>query len=146
MPTLNNTVIGSPNAGTIPPSSLGAGPRNYDSHYWFTARSVWVGCDNGATNLSQICDFVATAYQWNNATQQEMVVATQHFRIPPCPNFNKCQLTKITFNYLFYKLTTLSFYANVEGKVSQFWVDSLDMNWYDNTCDAGLARISSRKM
>jgi hypothetical protein len=89
---------------------------------------------------------VATAYQWNNDTQSEIVVATQHFSIPPCPNFQGCQLTEITFNYLFYKLTTLSFYANVQGLISIFWLDSLSMNWYNNTCEAGLARISSRKM
>ncbi|OAP58937.1 hypothetical protein AYL99_06234 [Fonsecaea erecta] len=145
IPSLNNTVDGSPDAGSIPPSSFGAGPRNYDNNYWFSASSAYVGCDNGSRNLSQICDFVATAYQWDNITQTEVVVATQHFRIPPCPDFTKCQLTEIDFNYLFYKMSTLSFYANVQGQVSQFWIDSIDMNWYNNTCAAGLARLQSRK-
>lgn len=146
VPYLNNTLNGSADAGSIPDSSFGAGPRNYDNRYWFTAYSAWVGCDNGATNLSQTCDFVATAYQWDNLTQTELVVATQHFQIPPCPGFVDCQLTKITFSYLFYKLSTLSFYANVQGNISQFWLDSLNMNWYNNTCEAGLARIQSRKL
>ncbi|OAL38794.1 hypothetical protein AYO20_02000 [Fonsecaea nubica] len=146
VPYLNNTVSGSTGAGSIPPSSFGAGPRNYDNNYWFSASSAYVGCDNGSRNLSQICDFVATAYQWDNVTQAEVVVATQHFRIPPCPDFNKCQLTQIVFNYLFYKMSTLSFYANVQGQVSQFWIDSINMNWYNNTCAAGLARMQSRKI
>ncbi|KIW28562.1 uncharacterized protein PV07_08216 [Cladophialophora immunda] len=146
VPSLNNTVGGSTDAGAIPPSSFGAGPRNYNNNYWFSASSAYVGCDNGSRNLSQICDFVATAYQWDNVTQTEVVVATQHFRIPPCPDFNKCQLTQIAFNYLFYKMSTLSFYANVQGQVSQFWIDSIDMNWYNNTCAAGLARMQSRKI
>ncbi|KIX06907.1 uncharacterized protein Z518_04883 [Rhinocladiella mackenziei CBS 650.93] len=146
IPSQANNITGSPYTGLIPPSSLGAGPRNYDNRYWFTASSAYVGCDNGATNWSTVCDFVATAYRWDNPTGSEVVVATQHFRIPPCPNFKNCQLTKIIFNHLFYKLSTLSFYANVQGQVGIFWVDSLDMNWYNNTCAAGLARISSRKI
>ncbi|KAK5257876.1 hypothetical protein LTR40_009021 [Exophiala xenobiotica] len=146
IPPLANNDTGSPDAGLIPPSSFGSGPRASDSTYWFSASSAWVACDNGATDWSQTCDFVATAYQWNNATQSEVVVATQHFSIPPCPNFVDCHLTEINFNYLFYKMTTLSFYANVQGKISIFWLDSLALNWYDNTCQAGLERISSRKI
>ncbi|EXJ59637.1 hypothetical protein A1O7_03783 [Cladophialophora yegresii CBS 114405] len=140
-PTLNNTVLGSPNAGSIPPGSIGAWSRN-SKHYWFSADSAYVGCDNGSRNLSEVCDFVATSYRWNNATQSEVVVATQHFHIPPCPDLVNCQLTMIEFNDLFYKMSTLQFYANVQGQLSKFWVDSINMNWYDNSCEAGLARIS----
>ncbi|OCT47397.1 hypothetical protein CLCR_03444 [Cladophialophora carrionii] len=139
-PSLNNTVMGSPNAGSIPPGSIGAWARN-SKHYWFSADSAFVGCDNGSRNLSQVCDFVATAYHWDNNTQSEVVVATQHFHIPPCPDLVNCQLTMVNFNYLFYKLSTLQFYANVQGQLSKFWVDSINMNWYDNSCEAGLARI-----
>lgn len=139
-PSINNTVLGSPNAGSIPPGSIGALSRN-SSHYWFSADSAFVGCDNAATNLSQICDFVATAYQWNVATQSEVVVATQHFHVAPCPDNINCQLTKINFNYLFYKMSTLQFYANVQGQVTKFWMDTISMNWYDDSCEAGLARI-----
>ncbi|EXJ85793.1 hypothetical protein A1O1_06161 [Capronia coronata CBS 617.96] len=146
IPSLANNDTGSPDAGLIPPSSFGCGPRNYDNRYWFTARSAYVGCDNGGQNSSSACDFVATSYQWDNTSASEVLVATQHFKIPPCPDFKNCQLTKITFNYLFYKMTTLSFYANVHGRVSIFWLDSLDLNWYNNTCAAGLTRISSRKI
>ncbi|KAK6387689.1 hypothetical protein LTS17_000958 [Exophiala oligosperma] len=141
IPSLANQDTGSPNAGLIPPSSFGAGPRVSDSTYWFNAATAWVGCDTA----NATCDFVATAYQWDITTQNEVVVATQHFNIPPCPGFVNCQLTEIRFNYLFYKMTTLSFYANVEGKISIFWLDSLALDWYDNSCEAGLKRISSRK-
>ncbi|KIW11181.1 hypothetical protein PV08_10481 [Exophiala spinifera] len=141
IPSLANKDIGSPSAGLIPPSSFGAGPRAADSAYWFSAATAWVACDTA--NVT--CDFVATAYQWDIATQSEVVVATQHFNVPPCHGFVDCRLTEIRFNYLFYKMTTLSFYANVEGKISIFWLDSLSLDWYDNSCEAGLKRISSRK-
>ncbi|KAJ9604081.1 hypothetical protein H2200_011604 [Cladophialophora chaetospira] len=142
-PSVNNTILGSPNAGSIPPGSIGAWDRN-SSFYWFNATSAYVGCDNSATNLSQFCDFVATAYQWNEATQSEVVAATEHFHIAPCPDFVDCQLTKINFNKLFHRMSTLQFYANVQGNISKFWMDTIDMDWYDNSCAAGLARISGQ--
>ena len=138
-PTLNNTVDGPSNAGGIPPGSIAGWHRN-SSYDWFSINSAWVGCDN--SNPAVICDFVATAYQFDNDTQSENVVATQHFHIPACPDFVKCQLIQINFNYLFYRLSTVQFYANVAGHINKFWMDSIDMNWYNNSCAAGLGRIS----
>jgi hypothetical protein len=140
-PDVNGTQSQSPM--NIPPSSFGDGSRRADNNYWFSATTAWVGCDNGSNNLSDTCDFVATSYQWDEYTQTEVVAATQHFKIPPCPNLVQCQLSMITFNYLFYKMTALSFYANVQGQISGFWIDSIGMDWYNNTCAAGQARISN---
>jgi len=142
-PASNDT--GSPDAGLIPSSSFGAGPRNYDSQYWFNATSVYVGCDNGATDPDIMCDFVATGYQWDPETREERVVVTQHFPQPPCPNFKNCTLRQIFFNDEFTALTTLSFYANVRGMIKIFFMDTIELGWYNNTCAAGLARSSSRK-
>jgi hypothetical protein len=139
-PTVNNdTVLGSKNAADIPPGGIEA-LKNSSNHYWFTANSAYVGCDN--QDPSQVCDFVATAYQWDDNSQSNQVVATQHFHIPACPGFVQCELTQVNFNYLFYKLSMVQFYAALAGKFSKFYMDSIDMNWYNNTCEAGLARIS----
>jgi hypothetical protein len=142
-PKFNHT--GSPDAGLLEPSAFGCGPRNYNNNYWFNARSAWVGCDNNATSSFSTCDFVATGYQWDNATQAEKVAVTQHFTIPPCPDFKNCHLRPINFNYQFYRLSRLSFYANVKGQIKSFWVDDIGLSWFNNTCEAGLARIGSRK-
>lgn len=142
-PKFNHT--GSPNAGLIEPSAFGCGPRNYNDNYWFNARSAWVGCDNNATSAYTTCDFVATGYQWDNTTRTEKVAVTQHFTIPPCPDFKDCHLRPISFNYQFYRLSRLSFYANVKGQIKSFWVDDISLSWFNNSCEAGLARIGSRK-
>ena len=89
------------------------------------------------------CDFVATAYQWDPVNYVEKVVATEHFPQPPCPDFKNCTLKQIIFDSRFTMLSSLSFYANVQGQLRIFWIDTIELNWWNNTCAAGLARISA---
>lgn len=89
------------------------------------------------------CDFVATAYQWDPVNLVEVVVATEHFPQPPCPDFKNCTLNQIIFDSRFTMMTSLSFYANVQGVLKIFWIDTIELNWWNNTCSAGLARISA---
>ena len=37
----------------------------------------------------------------------------------------------------------MSFYANVQGVIKSFYMDSLQLEWYDNNCTAGLERVGS---
>lgn len=136
---------GSPNAGLISDGGFGAGPRNSDNNYWFNAESAYVGCDNGAKDTSLTCDFVATGYKYDAATGNEIVVATQHFPQPPCPGFQNCKLNQIYFSSKFQGLSSLSFYAVLLGQPRIFFVDTLALGWYNNTCEAGLKRVGSRK-
>lgn len=144
VPSLANNDTNSPDASTVPDSAFGAGPRAYNNNYWFSPLSVYVGCDNGATDPSVTCDFVATAYQWDPVNYKEKVVATEHFPQPPCPGFENCTLTQIFFDSRFTMLSSLSFYANVEGLLKIFWIDTMELSWWNNTCAAGLARISAQ--
>jgi len=129
----------------VPSSSFGAGQRNYNDNYWFNAQSMWIACDNGAYDPSITCDFVVTGYTWNATTKAEQLKLTHHFDpVPPCPGFENCELTFVTFPPEFTGLSTLSMYANVQGKPSIFWIDTVALSWWNNTCEAGLARISSR--
>jgi hypothetical protein len=128
----------------VPSGGFGAGPRNYDSAYWFNAASAYIGCDNGATDPSVICDFVATGYKYNAATGVDEVVVTEHFPQPPCPNFANCELRQIFFNAEFQGLSGLSFYAVVQGQQKIFFVDTIEMAWWNNTCAAGLERGRGR--
>jgi hypothetical protein len=143
VPSLANNVTNSPNAGTVPDNAFGAGPRAYNSDYWFNAESAYVGCDNGATDPSITCDFVATAYQWDPVNFEEIVIATEHYPQPPCTDFKNCTLSQIFFDSRFEQLSSLSFYAIVQGLQKIFWIDTMELSWYNNTCAAGLARISS---
>ena len=136
---------GSPDAGDVPYGAFGAGPHNYENAYWFNAHSAYVGCDNGATDPSISCDFVATYYRYNAESKGDEVVYTQHFPQSPCPNFQNCELQQIFFDTQWNtKLSALSFYANVQGREVIFWIDTIAMSWWNNTCAAGLERISNR--
>jgi hypothetical protein len=141
----NSSASGSPDAGDVPGGAIGAGPRNYDSAYWFNIASAYIGCDNGATDPSVTCDFVATGYKYEAATGTDEVVITEHFQQPPCPNFVDCALLQIFFNEQFQGLRAVSFYAVVQGQQKIFFVDTLEMGWWNNTCAAGLERASGRR-
>lgn len=142
--TLSNQQPGSSNAGTIVKGGFSAGPRSSLDQYWFNATSAWVGCQNNLTSPLGVCDFVAEAYVWNNDTQVEQLIITQHFKLPLCQT-EHCDLQLITFSDKFEGLCTMSFYANIDGQIRNFYVDDMEMGWWNNTCDAGLMRISSRK-
>ncbi|KIV96799.1 hypothetical protein PV10_00616 [Exophiala mesophila] len=137
-----SSTFGLPRGQYVPPNAFGAAVRESNSAYWFNARTAWVGCDNIAQNASTTCDFVAEGWKWDQDTANQRLAVTQHFRLPPCPDFASCQLRPINFDYQFYRLATLSFYANVQGQRKTLYLDSLDLSWYNNTCEAGLARSS----
>lgn len=124
---------------------FGAGYRDADEHYWFNAYSAWVGCNNTSPDPTITCDFVATAYQYDYARARDIVVSTQHFTEEPCDLQSGCQLQEIQFEASFRNLSTMSFYAVVLGQPVTLYIDSLALDWYNNTCAAGLARASSRK-
>jgi hypothetical protein len=128
----------------VPAKGFGAGPRNANQFYWFDARSAYVQCDFSGAGTAQQCDFTATAYQYNAQLKEDRVVATQHWAQNRC-NDAVCNLNQIVFDTPFSNLSAMSFYGVIEGKIVDFYVDSIRLEWYDNSCEAGLARISSRK-
>jgi hypothetical protein len=141
-PETNSSISQSPNAGDVPTGSFGAGPRAYDNAYWFDAETLYVFCDNGAIDPAVTCDFVVTGYKWDEATHKEVTSVTQHFPQPPCPGFRDCQTNEIFLDPLFRSLTSLSMYALVNGQQKMFWMDTVELAWWNNTCEAGLHRGS----
>jgi hypothetical protein len=142
----NKTDLAVHNTGSIPDGgAFGAGPRKANDAYWFNASSAYVACDNISPDPAHTCDFVATAFHYANNTEGEydQVIATQHFTIPACPFNDTCHLQAIKFNKLFGALSAMSFYANVQGQLKPFYIDTLQLEWFNNSCAAGLERISS---
>ena len=86
------------------------------------------------------CDVVATGYQWDDNTQAETVVATQHFPQPPCPGFRGCRTNEIFLDTQFRGLSSLSLYAVLNGQQKMFFMDTVQLSWWNNTCEAGLRR------
>lgn len=128
----------------MPSKGFGAGPRNSNQFYWFDVLSAFVQCDFSNAGDAQQCDFTATAYQYNAQLKEDRVVATQHWPQGRCSSL-ECDLNHVTFDQPFSNLSAISFYGVIDGKIVDFYMDSIRLTWYDNSCEAGLARISSRK-
>lgn len=132
---------GSPNAGGERPGELGAGPRASLNAFWFTAYSAYLGCGNAG---SEPCSMQISGYSWNGTG--ESLVAQQTASLPACPGLVNCTLTNVEFDPSFQTgLTGLQFAAMVGGVMQVFYMDSLSMGWYNNTCAAGLRRQMSRR-
>ncbi|MCJ1226207.1 hypothetical protein MMC12_002856 [Toensbergia leucococca] len=114
---------------------LGAGPRASESEYWIDAYSAYLGCDNiGPANC------IMTINGYNNYSDTRNV--TQTVTLPPCPGLVNCTLSLVTFADSFRNLTGLQLIATVGGRPISWYVDDLQLGWSNNTCAAGLHRIS----
>lgn len=171
----NNTLVGSPYAGNAPSRGFGAGPRRAIPAYWFSISNAWVGCDfTSQSNTPGVlsmdlelpqdvgllqddaCTFHATPYQKNPANNSDKVQGqTQSWVVARCDydpavtpedgTQEQCQLQQIGFGDQFKNLTAINFYAVVGGRMVDFFIDDVQADWVDNSCEAGLQRISSRK-
>lgn len=140
MPNASTETNGSPGAGLERPGEIGTGPRAASTAFWFNAYSAYLGCDNsGPTN----CDMEMTGYVYDAATKAETVAAQQTVSVPPCPGFVGCSLTLVDFTNEFVGLSGIQFRAIVNATERVFFLDDLNMGWYDNSCTAGLLRQQS---
>ncbi|OJD21291.1 hypothetical protein ACJ73_07369 [Blastomyces percursus] len=133
---------GSPYAGLLDGGEFGAGPRSSLDTFWFDAYSANFGCDNGSTNTT--CAVTVSAVRYSAQTKIEETAGTRSFAIPPCPGYRNCMLSPLDFGDSFRGISGLKFSASVQDKPVIFFVDDIKMNWYNNTCAAGLERLRSR--
>lgn len=130
-------------AGTLLPGELGAGPRASVSAYWFNAYSAYFGCAlNGLTG----CSLRISGYRYDTMLQGEVLVVEQNVTIPACWGYINCQLTQVFFNDEFRALSGIQFnaYTSSLGIPQVHMMDDLQMEWYNNTCSAGILRIGHR--
>ncbi|KLJ08504.1 hypothetical protein EMPG_16047 [Blastomyces silverae] len=133
---------GSPYAGLLAGGEFGAGPRRSLDTFWFDAYSANFGCDNGSANTT--CAVAVSAVRYSAQTKTEESAGTRRFVIPPCPGYRNCTLSPLDFGDSFRGISGLKFSASVQDKPVIFFVDDIKMNWYNNTCAAGLERLRSR--
>ncbi|KAH4254658.1 hypothetical protein HBI04_015110 [Parastagonospora nodorum] len=129
-----------PFAGTLLPGELGAGPRASVDAYWFNAYSGYFGCAlNGVTP----CLLRISGFRYDATLQTEVLVAEQNATLPVCPLYVRCRLTQVFFNEQFRALSGIQFNAFTAGlKIPQIhMLDDLQLEWYNNTCSAGILRI-----
>jgi hypothetical protein len=127
-------------AGTMLPGELGAGPRAPVDAYWFNAHSGFFGC---ALNGVEPCTLTISGYRWDAASNQEVLAATQNVTIPPCWGYIHCQMMQVNFDPGFTALSGIQFHATTYllGISQIFMVDDLQLEWWNNTCSAGILRI-----
>ncbi len=127
-------------AGTLLPGELGAGPRASVTAYWFNAYSGFFGC---ALSGLTPCTLVISGYRYDSVLQQEVLVAEQNTTLPACWAYVDCQLTQVFFDERFRALSGIQFnaYTYNLGIPQVHMMDDLRMEWYNNTCAAGIWRI-----
>ncbi|KAL5433835.1 hypothetical protein PMIN06_011565 [Paraphaeosphaeria minitans] len=140
LPVGSSLLPNSPFAGTLLPGEFGAGPRASVNAYWFNARSGYFGC---ALNGITPCTLRVSGYRYDEGVRGEVLVAEQNVTIPPCWGYINCQLSQVTFNEQFQGLSGIQFNAFTYklGIPQIFMMDDLTMDWYNNSCSAGILRI-----
>lgn len=75
--------------------------------------------------------------------KQEVVVAEQNVTLSACWAYINCRLTQVFFNEQFRALSGIQFnaYTYNLGIPQVHMMDDLQMEWYNNTCSAGILRI-----
>ncbi|KAF9696298.1 hypothetical protein EKO04_005724 [Ascochyta lentis] len=127
-------------AGTLLPGEIGAGPRASVSAYWFNAYSGYFGC---ALNGLTPCTLRISGYRYDGVLKQEVLVAEQNATLPACWGYINCRLTLVFFNEQFRGLSGIQFNAFTYnlGIAQVHMMDELQLEWYNQTCSAGILRI-----
>ena len=144
--TVDNSQQGSPQAGRVPAKGFGAGARNAIDAFWFNITAAYVQCEFPGTSASQNeCVFYASPWRYDHNSGLDRVQGPAQSWVQKKCLDPPCHLNKIDFGPQFNMLSAISFYGVIDGKTVDFYMDSLQMQWYNNTCEAGLTRVSSRK-
>jgi hypothetical protein len=102
----------------------------------FNALGASLGCDSQGPN----CDWQFTGLRYNFTSGKEDFVVTQIFTTSSCPELSNCNLVPISLDSTFQNLTTLQINVTVAGAPKIWWMDDLQLGWYDDSCAAGLCR------
>ncbi|PGH12375.1 hypothetical protein AJ79_04323 [Helicocarpus griseus UAMH5409] len=143
VPSKHKENRGSPYAGLLDGGQFGAGPRSGLDTFWFDTYSAYFGCDNGSPNTP--CEITVSAVKYSTTTKKEEPAGMRSFTLPSCPDYKNCALSKLDFGDSFRAISGLQFSATVAGEPVIWFVDDIEMNWYNNTCAAGLERLRHRR-
>lgn len=102
----------------------------------FNAKGASLGCDSKGPK----CDWEISGLRYDFETKVEEPVTTQNLSTPSCPALVDCPLVPVTFDNTFLNLTSLLIKGTVDGVDKIWWMDSVDLSWFDNSCSKGLCR------
>ncbi|KAI9735909.1 MAG: hypothetical protein M1834_001375 [Cirrosporium novae-zelandiae] len=142
-PNGTSTDTSSPDAGLEEGGELGAGPRDYETAYWFNVYSAYLGCDNPGPDP---CTLNITGLKYDAISKSEVILTEGAVELPPCPGVRpNCSLVEVAFGTQYQMLSGLRIRATVPGLGDRMWyLDNLELEWWNNTCAAGLERESEK--
>ncbi|KAL1585987.1 hypothetical protein WHR41_04755 [Cladosporium halotolerans] len=120
------------------PGEITDGPYDGLSAFWFNARGAWLGCDN---NGPEPCVFNVTGWTWNSQIGDEVATYNTQIEVPACSTSSGCKLQHVNFPDSFRGLSGIQIQAFANGKPRMFFMDDLELGWYDNSCAAGMQRM-----
>ncbi|KAF1830937.1 hypothetical protein BDW02DRAFT_607719 [Decorospora gaudefroyi] len=141
---LDGTLLpNSPFVGTLLPGEIGAGPRASVNAYWFNAYWGYFGC---ALSGLEPCTLRISGYRYDAVLEEEVLVVTHDVTLPACLGYIGCRLTQVFFTDEFRALSGIQFNAYTYGLgIPQVhMMDDLQLEWYNNSCSAGILRIGHR--
>lgn len=143
---------GSPYAAGMQPGEIGAGPRGSNNAWWFDAFGASFGCPYDGPNE---CYLDVVGYTWYDPNSIEQPAPTERFLIPKCQGGfspKDCQLHYVRFGANYTGLSGIQFMFWISAPYPQKWqmlqpflMDNLQLGWSNNSCEAGLLRITQRK-
>lgn len=107
--------------------------------FTFNLYGAAFGCDSSGPG----CDFSFTGYTFDIKTKKETLVAALDLSIPACASRKGCSLTKIELDDTFQDLTHIRINATVASEPKTWYMDDLNLGWFNNTCAAGMCRINT---
>jgi len=101
------------------------------------------GAAFGCNSTGPPCDFTFSGLHYDVATGTTTKVASQVVSIPACPALTRCQLAPIVLDDTFVDLNAIQIKAATAGTPLGWWMDNLQLGWFNNSCNTGLCRQSA---
>ena len=97
----------------------------------------------GCNSTVQPCDFTFTGVQYDVATGVVTAITSQVISIPACPVLANCSLKSIVLDDTFVDLNAVQIKASAAGASLGWWMDDLELGWFNNSCSTGFCRQSA---
>jgi hypothetical protein len=101
------------------------------------------GATFGCNSTGPPCDFTFTGLDYDASTDVITQIASQTASIPACPALIDCHLRPIVLDGTFVDLNAVQIKVAAAGAPLGFWMDDLQLGWFNNSCSAGLCRQSA---
>lgn len=130
---------GSPDAGLEVPGEFGSGPNSAYNEFWFNISSASFGCKDISPTVE--CAINVIGYVWNGTEQVKG--PSYASLIQSCPTGANCTMQALDLGNQFVGLSGLQIQAFVNAVEVPFYLDDVEMGWYNDSCAAGLERLKT---